>query len=272
MHDDDTMMTATTCSSYILSKAREIDLAFTYSDLEGPLAYGTIRNTISKLTKSGKILKLPKENPARFILREWATRPEYSSVQINDRKGIAARLDLLSLLESLSWDSALSVHDLRLSFSVSSMVWATSSSGWEYHSKSHSWSRRFDLSYPVFVQCFDTSTVMVSIKSTVRPFRLDLDGLLSLSSLLGEIRARLAAPCIPEPSEWVVVQWHLGRDSKKAQESGLSFNLTFRDFFNNVAQFYFKRELSKVRAETVQAPKRTVKQVFEDILNRDQGA
>jgi hypothetical protein len=110
---------------------------------------------------------------------------------------------------------------------------------------------------------------LVSIKATVRPFKLDSDGLLSLASLLGEVRYCLHAPCIPEPSRWTVVQWHFNRDSEKMLGNGGSFSLTFRDFFNDFARVYYKHELDRVRVEAVQSPKRTIKEVFEEILNRD---
>jgi len=261
-------MTTTTCRSYILAKAESLDHAFGYLDLDGRFAYGTLRNTIIELRKDGEILKLPKENPARFILSIWASRPEYSCVQKNDNKGMGVRFDFLSFLEGLGWGSVLAVHALKLRFGVYSFGWL--GDGWEYCRRSRSYRRRFVLSYPVSVQYFDTGTVLVSVKATARPFRLDLDGLLSLASLLGELRACLGAPCIPEPSKWLIVQWHLNRDSEPISVDGLSFHVTFRDFFHGFARMYFKHELNKIRVEAVQSPKRTVKDVFENILNREQ--
>ncbi len=266
--NSDTTVTTTTCRSYIITEAKRLNRAFGYLDLTGAFDYGTLRNEISKLRNEGKILKIPKENPARFILPEWASRPEYSCVQRNDNKSMGVRFDFLSLLEGLSWGSVLAVHALKLKFGVYSLGWL--GNGWEYCRRSRSYRRHFNLSYPVCVQCFDTGTVLVSVKSSVRPFRLDLNGLLSLTSLLGELRACLRASCIPEPLNWLIVQWHLNRDSEKISMAGLNFHMTFRDFFNDVARIYFKCELSKVRAEAVQNPKRTVKDVFECVLNRDQ--
>jgi len=256
------------CSTFILSRAKQLNEAFSYLDLEGPFRYGTLRNTVCKLKKEREILKLPQENPARFILPEWAARPEYSCIQKNYSKGMGIRFDFLSFLEGLGWDSVLAVHALKLRFEVYPLRWLNA--GWEYCEKSHSYRRRFSLSYPVSVQCFDTGTVLVSIKSSVSPFPLDFDGLLSLSILLGEVRACLGAPCIPEPSSWVVVQWHLNRDSEEISGGGLSFHVTFRDFFNDVARLYLKRKLNRIRAEAVQSPKRTIKDLFESVLNRQQ--
>jgi len=257
------------CSTFILNRAKKLNRAFAYLDLKGRFKYGTLRNAMSKLVNNQKVLKLPRENPARFILAEWATRPEYMVMQKSDTTGIGVRFDFLSFLEGLGWDSVLAVHALKLNFAVCSLRWL--GDGWKYCKRSHSYRRRFDLSYPVSVQCFDTGTVLVSVNASVRSFRLDFDGLLSLTSLLGEIRACLSAPCVPEPSTWIVVQWHLNRDSEEISGGGISFHLTFRDFFNDVARLYFKHELDKVRAEAIQSPRRTVKDIFESVLNRDEG-
>jgi hypothetical protein len=264
----DTTVTTTTCRSYILAEAKRFNRAFGYLDLTGAFAYGTLRNEINKLRHEGKILKIPKENPARYILPEWASRPEYSCVQKSDTKSMGVKFDFLSFLENLRWNPFLAVHALKLRFEVYSLGWL--GTGWEYNTRNHSYRRHFNLSYPVSVQCFDTGTVLVSVKSSVRPFRLDLGGLMSLACLLGELRACLRASCIPEPLNWLIVQWHLNRDSEKISMNGFSFHVTFRDFFDNVARLYFKHELNMVRAEAIQSPKQTVKEVFERVLNREE--
>jgi len=270
--NDDTTVTTTTCRSYILAELRRVDHALTYRDLkEGAkerFSYGTLRNNVSRLKESGLVIAMPKECPVRLILSDWMYRPEYLAAVKNDKKGMGVRFGFLSFLEGLGWGSVLAVHALKLRFEVYSLGWL--GSGWEYCRRSRSFRRRFVLSYPVSVQCFDTGTVLVSVKANVRPFHLDVDGLLSLASLLGELRACLRAPCVPEPSKWLIVQWHLNRDSEEISVDGLSFHVTFRDFFNDVARVYFKHELNKVRAEAVQSPKRTMKDVFESVLNREQ--
>ena len=208
------------------------------------------------------------ENPARFIIPEWASRPEYSCVQRNDKNGMGVKFDLFSFLEGLPWGPNLSIHAIKLRFEVYSFHWL--GDGWTYSKRSHSYRRLFNLSYPINVQCFDTGTVLVSVKSSVRPFNLDLSGLLSLTSLLGELRERLRATCIPEPTNWLIVQWHLNRDSEPISIDGISFHVTFRDFFHNVARLYYKNELERVRAEAIQSPKRTIKNLLESVLNRGQ--
>lgn len=241
--------------------------ALGYRDFGKVYDYGTLRNVINTLVNDGKILKFSKENPARFILPEWAHRPEYSCIKRNDKRGTGGKFDFLSYLERLGWESKLCVHDLKFTFQVYHLQWL--SKEWTFCKSSKSYRRSLSVSYPVSVQCFDTGTVLVSIGCSVRPFPLDFDGVNSLSNLLGEIKNSLHAPCIPEPTTWLIAQWHLNRDSERLQGGGLDIYLTFRDFFNDSAQFYYKHSLDKVRAEVNQSPKRTVKEIFETILNRD---
>ena len=101
--------------------------------------------------------------------------------------------------------------------------------------------------------------------------RARIDGLLSLSSLLGEVRACLHTPRVPEPASWTIVQWHLNRDSEKISFGGQNFHVTFRDFFNDIARFYYKHKLSKIRAEIVQNPNLNLKDIFESVLDRERG-
>jgi hypothetical protein len=217
--------------------------------------------------KQGKVLSLPKEWPKRFILVEWATRPEYGCVQRNDKKSRVGRFDYLSYLEGLGWSSPLSVHNLKFCFPVYHYRWL--GSGWEYCSDSKSFSRTLELSYPVKVQCYDTGSVMVSVRCSARPFPLDLNGLLALSTLLGEVKQILHAPNIPDPMTWRVAHWHLNRDSEQLMGGGLDFYITFRDFFGDAAQFYYKHSLNVVRAEVSQSPERSVQEVFEKIIDRE---
>ena len=254
------------CSEHILAILKKDNQALNYLDFGDQFSYGTLRNEMSKLVKHGKVIKLTKEYPTRFILPSWAHRIEYCYVQRNYKKGRVGRFDFLSYLESLSWKPVLGVHDLRFCFLVHQFHWFRD---WKYCKKNQSYSRKFLLSFPVSVQCFNTGTVMVSIKCSSRPFPFDLDGLISLTHLLGEVRDRLRASCIPDPAGWRLVQWHLNRDTEKLHGGGSDIYLTFRDFFGDVAQFYHKQSLDKIRAEVAQSPKRSLKEVFENILNRD---
>jgi hypothetical protein len=216
---------------------------------------------------AGKVLKLLKECPTRFILPEWACRPEYACVQRNDKKGRVGRFDYLSYLEGLGWSLELCVHNLKLCFLSYRFPWLNKS--WRFDPSSKSYCKFFDLSYPVRVQCYDTGSVMISVRCSARPMPLDVKGLLALSTLLGEVKQILNAACVPDPMTWRVVHWHLNRDSEQLLGGGLDCYITFKDFFGDSAQFYYKHTLDVIRAEVSQCPERSVQEVFEKIIDRD---
>jgi hypothetical protein len=231
--------------------------------------YGTLRNGISKLVGDEEVSILPKECPGRFILTKWASRPEYSCIQRSFKNHGEDKFDFLSYLERINWNPILGLHDLKLVFLVYQLLWVRAVEGWKYCKKSKSYSKQFELSYPVSVQCYDTGLVLVSIKCSTKPFPFNLRGLGSLRSLLGEVRCALNAPCIPEPGMWQIKQWHLNRDSGKFYGGSPGGYLTFNDLFGDSSQFYYKRSLKKYRAEVSQNPKKSVEEIFEEILNRD---
>lgn len=254
------------CCHYIKRQLEESNHALTYLDFD-KYDKGTLRNVMSKLVKEKQVLKLPNEAIARFILPQWAIRPEYRCIAKNDTESMVGKLDFLSVLTSLPWSKILAVHNLKLCFEVYQLGWLDKQ--WSFNSCNKSFSRTFPLSYPTTVHCYDTGTVMVSIKSSCKPFKLTVSGLLSLSNLLGELKNALHSPSIPEPSNWVIVQWHLNRDTETIEGSGYDFNVTFRDFFDATARIYYKHELNRVRAEIDQSPKKTLPELFEDIISRN---
>jgi len=107
-----------TCSEHIINTLKQANQALNYLDFGNLFTYGTLRNEMSKHAKNGGVLRLLNECPGRFILPEWAHRPEYYCVIRNNKKGRVGRFDYLSYLASLGWGSVLAVHDLKLSFAV----------------------------------------------------------------------------------------------------------------------------------------------------------
>lgn len=272
--NSDISVTRSNCRSYILNIARLLDRAFTYKDLmlESFFVYGTLRNTISKLRKDKKILKLVKENPSRFILEEWKNRPEYKRwiESDSDPMGGGRRLvfDFCGFVESLDWSEVLYVHDVRVEFSAYPLPRLGSSFGWRWQPKSHSWIRRFDdFEFPLLVQVFDSGRVQVVVRCSLKPIPFGFEGLMRLSSVLGEVKGRLGWGNVPNVANWIVTSWHYGKDSL-SEVSGSSFNVTFKTWSGALARIYLKSELKKVRAEEIQSPRRTIQDIFEEIVNR----
>jgi hypothetical protein len=275
--DDDMTVTATTCRSFILDTAKKLDHAFGYLDLSDRFDYGTLRNTVSKLRREDTILKLPEENPARFILPSWKSRPEYKAVFQNDNTPMGGRVkvnrrelrfDFAAFVASLGWGELAYVHDVRLEFDVVHACGVCSDSGWVWSSRSHGWLRRFEgLEFPLCVQVFDTGRVQVLVRCSFRPVPFDFGGLTRLTSVLGELKGKLGWDNVPNVAEWVVTSWHYGKDSVK-EVSGASFNVTFETWFKTFARIYVKSRLRKVRVEETQSPDRRVQDLFESVINR----
>jgi len=273
---NDTAMTATRCSLFVLSKGEELDRAFCYRDLNGLFTYGTLRNVICSLRRNGKILKFPKENPARFILTKWKTRPEYMTVFKNYRDpmgvGLTKRVkpcfDFVRVIESLGWEDLPYLHNIRLEFNVFRADGVSSSDGWQWCKRSFSYRKRFYcFEFPLFVQLYDSGRVQVLVKCSMAPVPFCFSGLTSLTSVLGELKGKLDWVGAPRVVDWVVTSWHYGKDSVK-EVSGASFNVTFQTWSNTFARIYVKRELRKVRVEEIQSPNRTVQELFETVMNR----
>ena len=274
-------MTTTTCRSYILAKAKRLDYAFSYSDLDGPFAYGTLRNTLSKLREDREILKLPQECPARFILASWKDRLEYKRWFQNDktpmggqgkvfRRGSVLVVGFASFVESLDWGELAYVHNVRVEFDAVRVDGVSPVSGWCWSPESHSWSRKFDdLEFPLTVQVYDTGRIQVVAKCSLKPIPFDFEGLTRLATVLGELKGRLGWSNVPNVVDWTVTSWHYGKDSLN-EVSGASLNATFKTWSQTLARIYTKSELKKIRVEEIQSPRRKVQDLFEEVMNRDE--
>jgi len=277
-------MTTTTCRSYILAEVNRLNHAFTYRDLvegaKGRFTYGTIRNNICRLKAGRTILKFPKENSARFILADWMDRPEYKRWFQNDktpmgvrgkvfRRGSVLVVNFASFVESLDWGELAYVHDVRVEFDAVHLDGVSSSAGWRWSPKCHSWRRKFDhLEFPLTVQVYDTGRVQVAVRCSLKPIPFDFEGLMRLATVLGELKGRLGWSNVPNVVDWMVTSWHYGKDSLK-EVSGTSLNATFETWSRTLARIYTKSELKKIRVEEIQSPRRTVQDLFEEIMNRE---
>jgi len=283
--DDDTTMTPTTCRDFIIAYAKRLNRALTYRDLlegaEGRFTYGTLRNKVSTLINDREVLKFPKENPARFILPGWKDRPEYRRWFQNDKNPMGGRVkvykrgselavDFVSFVESLDWEELCYVHDVRVEFDAVCVDGIRSSDGWLWSLRSHSWLRKFDdLEFPLTVQVYDTGRVQVAVKCSLKPIPFNFEGLTRLTSVLGELKGRLGWSNVPNVADWTVTIWHYGKDSK-SEVSGASFNVTFETWSKTLARIYTKLELNKIRVEEIQSPRRTVQDLFETVMNREE--
>lgn len=281
--NDDMTMTTTTCRSYIIAEANKLNHAFTYRDLEegakGRFTYGTLRNNICRLKEGEIVLKFPKENSARFILADWKDRPEYRRWFQDDKTPMRGRVkvfegelrvDFASFVESLDWGELAYVHDVRVEFDAVRVDGVSSGAGWLWSRRSHSWRRKFDcLEFPVTVQVYDSGRVQVAVRCSLKPIPFDFGGLTRLTAVLGELKGWLGWSNVPNVADWTVTSWHYGKDSQK-EVSGTSLNVTFETWSRTMARIYAKSELKKIRVEEIQSPRRTLQDLLELVMNRDE--
>jgi hypothetical protein len=119
------------------------------------------------------------------------------------------------------------------------------------------------------VQVYDSGHVQVTVKCSLKPIPFNFVGLTRLTAVLGELKGRLGWCNAPNVVDWMVTGWHYGKDSEN-EVSGVSLNVTFETWSKTLARIYTKLELKKVRVEEIQSPRRTVQDLFETVMNRDE--
>lgn len=217
--NDDTAMTATTCRLFIERYARSIRRPFSYLDLIDEAqslglkyAYGTLRNKMAWLVAEGKIAKFLLENPARFMWKQYAEKDSQWKRWVRSDKtptrggchrvwkggtggGVLPRtmqVDFEKFMLSLDWQALCYVHNVKIEFDVAHPVGVSAESGWQWSPNSHSWLKEFDcLEFPLTVQFYDTGHVQVAVRCSLKPIPFHYDGLMRLTSVLGELKGLL---------------------------------------------------------------------------------
>ena len=121
--------------------------------------------------------------------------------------------------------------------------------------------------------------VTTHLKCSKCPVEVSIKGLVSLASFLGGIRRQLIGSHIlsdlqfeenkiPRVEDWLVVQWHYGRDGRY-EFSGPTLNVTFKIWCANLARIYLKNVDNQLRGrlEIVENPKKTLPELFEERIN-----
>ena len=161
-------------------------------------------------------------------------------------------------------------HDVRVEFDVVRVAGVSSGAGWCWSPRSHSWRRKFDdLEFPLTVQLYDSGRIQVAVRCSLKPIPFDFGGLTRLTAVLGELKGRLGWGNVPNVVDWTVTSWHYGKDSLN-EVSGASFNVTFETWSRTLGRIYCKSELKKIRVEEIQSPRRTVQELFEAVMNREE--
>jgi hypothetical protein len=76
---------------------------------------------------------------------------------------------------------------------------------------------------------------------------------------------------VPNVSNWVVMQWHFGKDGKK-EIAGKSFHVTYRNWSGALIRIYLKKTGNKFRArkEVIEQPRKRLPDAFEEKMLADE--
>ncbi|MEM3616459.1 MAG: hypothetical protein QXM65_07830 [Candidatus Bathyarchaeia archaeon] len=282
----------TPAERYIYTRAkRQPDEPFCFLDFKDKYAHGTIRNTFSSLRRKGLIRLYCRSGTAFYMLSSGKPKMPLEKMTVAHRVGRGAggvrevRIDLGSFLESLDWEEVCRVHDITLVFPADLLYRLFSSNGVGRLIEGSSdirfglfvWSRGRVLE--VFLH--RGGKVTAYLKCSERPVEVSLDGLVSLSSFLGSVRARMVDVAIsvdhdfderliPDVPDWVVSQWHYGKDGDGACEiSGPAFNVSFSNWFGDLARIYMRHngQLLKPRLEIHEKPRKTLPVAFAEKID-----
>jgi hypothetical protein len=130
--------------------------------------------------------------------------------------------------------------------------------GWKWNDYQGMFRRRelVDAKYRFMFKAYaKAKTLSVSVGCGNLPVAVDVEGLTYFYSVLCGVRAKyLNSMSVPHVGEWIVKQWHYGRDAKNSI-SGASFDLSFHDWFGNLIRVYTRHKVNgKVRIERVENP------------------
>jgi hypothetical protein len=258
-----------------------------FRDFTDRYAHGTIRNAFLRLKKKGLVKLHCRSGPAFYILtsrKSRKTSPKMTVLHTVGKDGVREfRLDFGDILDRLDLEDVGRVHDVCLVFSVKGLyeLWAKNGVSRPVEQSkdiplgTFTWSRDRVLQ----VVLHEGGKVTAYLKCADRPVEVSLDGLVSLSSFLGGVRARLVdlavsfessfdRTFVPDVSEWIVSQWHYGRDGVR-EISGPAFNVTFSTWFGELARIYMRRsgQLSRPRLEILEKPRKSLQIAFAEKID-----
>jgi len=268
------------CEMVIERVARQLDYPFSSSDIvqnypRFEVTY--VRNVLRRMEKEHKIVFHYRSINTYYILPEWKQRFPHSSIKTNPmgertQHQSCNTLNFDSLIESLDWGE-LCVHDIRLESTARDFRFVEINKDWDFNKHTHCYQLHVSCDgYGFTIMCYDTGKIQIAISCTLQPIECTMAGLVKLTALAGQARGYLGES-IPAVEEWIVTQWHYGRDSVK-EVSGYSFNVTFNTWSDNLARFYAKHELGKIRMEVIQSPKKKLADLLEEKLfdEREEGS
>lgn len=224
-----------------------------------PLRKGTIYNYLWAMRRK-QLIEADGGNPVRHRLLQNGS--ENYPTGVRGRRGeqslrpLIIKLGFLEYLKTLSFEDVKMIHNIRLWTPVTEVDFVNK--GWKYKKTQRVFWRReiVDGRYGFNIRAYEkVRTLDISVACANRPVAVGEEGLNNLYDALWVVRTKfLNLPSVPYPSRWTITQWHCGKDAKRTI-AGLSFEVTWRDFYGNLIRVYTRDKADgKVRVERVESP------------------
>lgn len=213
---------------------------------------GSLYNLLCKL-KRISLIKSRRSSFAEYNLNELKSENHPIGASSHVQRW---SLDFSDYLRTLVWEDVCRIHDIRLWTPVESCDFVDGS--WKWSDKQgRYWKRelvdgKYRFTFETYVKA---RTLSVSVGCSNNAVAVDVEGLTHLFSMLCSVRGCFFnSDSVPHVGEWVVKQWHFGRDTKNSI-SGFSFEVSFHDWFDNLVRIYTRNRVDgKVRVERVENP------------------
>ena len=247
---------------------------------------GTGRNIIWKFKKLDLIELYCKSIYAFYKLKsadKTKIKKPMTLHRMGDKGLKRIQVDFVALLDSLSTEELCKVHNVHLDFAAEGLydillrneAYKFNPISKDIFFGSFVWSKYRSLK----ITLHRNGTVSSVLDCSNFPVEASVPGFVSMAAFLGGIRNNLHNVCktiqpeltedrLPLVENWLVTQWHYGKDS--AQEfSGESFNITFKMWCGELARIYVHKQdqTRKVRLEVIETPKKPLQQLIAEKLN-----
>jgi hypothetical protein len=194
------------------------------------------------------------------------------------------QLGYLNYIESFGWEEIWRVHDICLCFRVAGLYAKLWEKGWPVNKQSKDikfLAALLPQNIQLTVFLHRTGNVTCYVKCSQHPIEVTPEGLVDFTAILGKVAATLESSAesssfmfkrsvVPNVSNWVVMQWHFGKDGKK-EISGKSYHVTYRNWSGALIRVYLKKNGEKYRArkEVIEQPRKPLPSAFAEKIATD---
>jgi hypothetical protein len=258
-------------------------------EIEGKMyhvKYGTLRNILSRLRRTGQIQIDYKTKQTFYTLPGTTFGRSKMTTYHTGVSGLAVDNSIYRLIQNLPIGKN-ALHDIHLRFSLKD-IWSVLSLNSTLKIDSVS----KDIRLPVWqikdlvlrTTIHRTDTVSVVVGGSYHPIAVDFNGIIRFSNALTSVEERLSkliqesymvtgkqedGRLVPDHMGWIVTMWHFGVDGV-TEYTGEKFSCTWEVGQNALIRTYtkdFKNCKTRIRLEQQEYPSKSLAEAIEEKLN-----